>query len=78
MKSQTIIDTLNQIIRDQDISTAAVARRIGKSSQALNIQLNNDDMKISTLLEIVEALKCDINIAIIDRADKKEYKIKGD
>lgn len=77
MKSQTIIDTLNQIIRDQDISSAAVARRIGKSSQALNTQLNNDDMKLSTLLEIVEALKCDINIAIIDRADKKEYKIKG-
>lgn len=46
-----------------------------KSTQALNKQLNNDDMKISTLLEIVDALYCDINITITDRATNKKYEL---
>lgn len=52
-----------------------MARRIGKSTQALNKQLNNDDMKVSTLLNVIEALHCDIDITITDRATKEEYKI---
>lgn len=32
-------------------------------------------MKISTLLHIIEALHCNIDITITDRATKKEYKI---
>lgn len=75
MTSKNIIDTLNQIIDKQDISIASVARRMNKTSQALNKQLNNDDIKISTMLDIIEALHCDINITIIDRATKKEYKL---
>ena len=75
MDSQKIIDTLNQIIDIQDISVAAIARRMEKSTQALNKQLNNDDMKVSTLLEIIEALHCDVVITITDRATKKEYTI---
>lgn len=75
MDSQKIIDTLNQIIDTQDISVAAIARRMEKSTQALNKQLNNDDMKVSTLLEIIEALHCDVAITITDRATKKEYTI---
>ena len=75
MDSQKIIDTLNQIIDTQDISVAAIARRMEKSTQALNKQLNNDDMKVSTLLEIIEALHCDVDITITDRATKKEYTI---
>jgi hypothetical protein len=75
MDSQKIIDTLNQIIDTQDISVAAIARRMEKSTQALNKQLNNDDMKVSTLLEIIEALHCDVIITITDRATKKEYTI---
>lgn len=75
MDSQKIIDTLNQIIKNQDISIAAIARRMEKSTQALNKQLNNDDMKVSTLLEIIEALHCDVAITITDRATKKEYTI---
>ena len=75
MSSQNIIDTLNQIIDKQDISVASVARRMGKSSQALNQQLNNNDMKVSTLLNVIEALHCDVDITIIDRATKEEYKI---
>ena len=43
MNSQNIIDTLNQIIDKQDISVASVARRMGKSSQTLNQQLNNNE-----------------------------------
>lgn len=78
MNSKNIIDTINQIINYQDISIAAIARRMDKSSQALNSQLNNNDMKVSTLLEIIEALKCDIDITITDRADKKDYKVKGE
>lgn len=73
MTSKAIIDTLNTIIDRQDISIASVARRLNKSSQALNQQLNNDDMKISTMLEIVEALHCDIDITITDRATKEKY-----
>lgn len=75
MDSQKIIDTLNQIIDIQDISVAAIARRMEKSTQALNKQLNNNDMKVSTLLEIIEALHCDVTITITDRATKKEYTI---
>lgn len=75
MISQNIIDTLNQIIDKQDISIASVARRLNKSSQALNQQLNNNDIKVSKLLEIIEALHCDIDITITDRATKEEYKI---
>lgn len=75
MTSKNIIDTLNQIIDKQDISIASVARRMNKTSQALNKQLNNDDIKISTMLDIIEALHCNINITIIDRATKKEYKL---
>lgn len=75
MNSQSIIDTLNKIIDKQDISVASVARRMNKSTQALNKQLNNNDMKVSTLLDIIEALHCDINISIIDRATKKEYRL---
>lgn len=75
MTSNDIINILNQIIDKQDISIASVARRLGKSSQALNHQLNNKDMKISTMLDIIEALHCDIDITITDKATKKEYKI---
>lgn len=75
MTSKNFIDTLLKIIDNQDISIASVARRMNKSSQALNQQLNNDDIKISKFLDIVNALHCDINITIIDRATKKEYKL---
>ncbi len=70
-----IINTLNQIIDNQDISIASVARRMNKSSQALNQQLNNNDIKVSKLLEIIEALHCNIDIVITDRATTKEYKV---
>lgn len=76
MNSQDIINTLNTIIKEQDKSIASISRRLGKSNQALNKQLNNDDIKISTLLEIVEnGLLCDIDITITDRATKKKYRI---
>lgn len=75
MTSKNIIDTLSKIIDNQDISIASVARRMGKSSQALNQQLNNNDIKISTFLDIVNALHCDIDISITDRATNKKYTI---
>ena len=75
MKSNDIVNALNQIIKAQDVSVASVARRMDKSTQALNKQLNNDDMKVSTLLEIIEALHCDFDITITDRATNKNYKL---
>lgn len=75
MKSNDIINVLNQIIKTQDVSVASIARRMNKSTQALNKQLNNDDMKVSTLLEIIEALHCDLDITITDRATNKAYKL---
>lgn len=77
MNSRNIIDTLNTVIDNQGISIAKVAQRIGKSSQALNKQLNNDDMKISTLLDIVSAMYCDIEIVITDRATNTKYTIEN-
>ena len=77
MNSRNIIDTLNTVIDNQGISIAKVAQRIGKSSQALNKQLNNDDMKISTLLDIVSAMYCDIEIVITDRATNTKYVIEN-
>lgn len=75
MTSKNIIDTMNQIIDKQDISIASVARRMNKTSQALNKQLNNDDIKLSNMLDIIESLYCDIDITITDRATKKVYKL---
>ncbi len=75
MSSKDIINTLNKIIDKQDVSIASIARRMGKSSQALNQQLNNNDIKVSTMLGIIEALHCDIDIVITDRATKEEYKL---
>lgn len=76
MISKNIIDILNQIIDKQDVSIASVARRMNKSSQALNKQLNSNDIKISTMLNIIEALHCNISIIITDKATEKEYKIR--
>ena len=73
MTSKEVLTLVNKIIDNQDISIASVARRLNKSSQALNQQLNNDDIKVSKLLEIIEALHCDVTITIIDRATKNEY-----
>lgn len=75
MNSYDIINTLNQIIDKQDISIASIARRMNKSTQALNKQLNNNDMKISTLLDIVNALHCNIDITITDRATNEVFKV---
>ena len=75
MNSQDIIDTINRILDDQDVSMASIDRRLNKSSQDLNQQLNNNDIKVSKLLEIIEAMHCDITITITDRATKREYKI---
>lgn len=75
IKSNDIVDVLNQIRDKQDLSVASVARRMEKSTQALSKQLNNNDMKISTLLEIVNALHCDINIIITDRATGNKYEL---
>lgn len=75
MTSKNIIDTLLKIIDNQDVSIASVARRMNKSSQALNQQLNNDDIKISKFLDIIDALHCDIDITITDRATNKKYTI---
>lgn len=75
MTSKNIIDTLNLIVDDQDISVASVARRMNKTSQALNKQLNNNDIKLSTMIDIIESLHCDIDIIITDRATKKVYKL---
>lgn len=76
--SKSIITILNDIITDQDISIAAVARRMNKSSQALNAQLNNDDIKLSTMLAIVDALRCTVNITITDRATGDKHSISND
>lgn len=75
MNSKDVINTVNRIIENQDVSMASIARRLNKSSQALNQQLNNDDIKVSKLLEIIEAMHCDVTITITDRATKKEYNI---
>lgn len=75
MNSQDVINTVNRIIENQDVSMASIARRLNKSSQALNQQLNNNDIKISKLLEIIEAMHCDISITITDRAANKEYTV---
>lgn len=77
MNSRNVIETLNTIIGNQGISVAKVAQRIGKSSQALNKQLNNDNMKVSTLLDIVNAMYCDIEIVITDRATNTKYVIEN-
>lgn len=78
MDSKQIISIINDIITEQDISIAAVARRMGKSSQALNVQLNNDDIKVSTLLAIVDALRCTVNITITDKATGEKHNISND
>lgn len=78
MDSKMIINVINDIIAEQDISIAAVARRMGKSSQALNVQLNNDDIKVSTLLAIVDALRCTINITITDKATGDKHSVSND
>lgn len=78
MDSKQVINILNDIITEQDISIAAVARRMGKSSQALNVQLNNDDIKLSTLLAIVDALRCTVNITITDKATGEKHSICND
>lgn len=78
MTSKDVIDNIAAIISDKDISVASVARKMGKSSQALNRQLNSNDIMVSTLLNIVNALSCDIDIIITDRADNKQYHIKSD
>lgn len=75
MTSKEIINTINNVIQAQDVSIASVARRLKKSSQALNQQLNNNDMKVSKLLEIIDAIHCNITITITDRATGQEYKI---
>lgn len=75
MISKNFINILLEIINDHDVSVASVARRMEKSSQALNQQLNNNDIKISKFLDIVEALHCDIDIVITDRATGKKYRI---
>lgn len=75
MTSQDIINTITNIIQTQDVSIASVARRLKKSSQALNQQLNNNDIKVSKLLEIIDAIHCDITITITDRATGQEYQI---
>ena len=73
MDSLSVIKTINNIIDKQDVSIASIARRMNKSNQALNKQLNNDDMKVSTLLEIISAMYCDIEIVITDRATNTKY-----
>lgn len=75
MESKEIINTVNKIIQKQDVSIASIARRMNKSSQALNQQLNNNDIKVGKLLEIIEAMHCDINITITDRATKEKYNL---
>lgn len=75
MISKDILNTITNVIQTQDVSIASVARRLKKSSQALNQQLNNSDIKVSKLLEIIEAIHCDITITITDRATGQEYKI---
>lgn len=75
MISKDILNTITNVIQTQDVSVASVARRLKKSSQALNQQLNNSDIKVSKLLEIIEAIHCDITITITDRATGQEYKI---
>ena len=74
MNSKDIINNLNIIILDQDVSFASVARRMNKTGQALGKQLSNDDMKLSTMFAILNAIHCDIDITITDRATGKVYK----
>ena len=76
MDSKQIIDTLNEIIDNQGVSITAISKRMGKSNQALSKQLSNDDMKVSTLLDIINAMYCDIDITITDRATNKKYTLK--
>lgn len=76
MESKEIINKLSEIINNKDVSIASVARKIGKSNQALTKQLSNTDMKVSTLLKIIDAMQCDVSINIVDRASKTKYVIK--
>lgn len=72
---EKIMETVNKIIEAQGVSDAAIARRIGKSSQSLNKQLNGSDLKVSTLLSIIDAMHCDVNITITDRATNTTYTV---
>lgn len=73
MESCEVIGILTKIIEEQDVSIASVARRMGKTTQALNKQLHSDNMRITTLLEILEAMHCDIDITLTDRATGRKF-----
>lgn len=50
-----------------DMSSADVADKCGWYHQAYNVRLNNNDMKLSDIEKVANAMNCDVKLEFIDR-----------
>lgn len=70
---ENVADRLKAISRYKGITQQVIADRIGVGKQCLNNRLQRKDLKVSEMLEIAEALECDVEIRITDKKTGKEF-----
>ena len=65
--------TIKMILAYKEMNISGLADKLNTSRPNLSQKLQRDNFSEKELLEIANALDCDLNISFIDRETKKEF-----
>ncbi len=71
-KKTNIVEMLREIMSEQNITNAALGKRIDVSGSAVFERLDKDNISVSTLCQMLKALDCEL--MIVTPSSKKVIK----
>ena len=69
--SKTILLKIKSFMVENEIKNKELAKKLNLSESALSSRLKQDNISITSLVEICNALGCDLDIELIKKDDTK-------
>lgn len=69
--SKTILLKIKSLMVENEIKNKELAKKLNLSEAALSSRLKQDNISITSLVEICNALGCDLDIELIKKDDTK-------
>lgn len=69
--SKTILLKIKSFMVENEIKNKELAKKLNLSEAALSSRLKQDNISITSLVEICNALDCDLDIELIKKDDTK-------
>ena len=69
--SKTILLKVKSLMVENEIKNKELAKKLNLSEAALSSRLKQDNISITSLVEICNALGCDLDIELIKKDDTK-------